>query len=161
MNQPRMKNSGSTERSNGSERRVFLKVAIGAAGCCYAAAIGYPVYKYLASPIEKAEANAKVTEVTLPDAQKLATGSALMFKFGTRPCLLIHHADGTWVALSAVCSHLGCTVQYQAAQNRIFCACHGGVYDPKTGANVSGPPPKPLNSYKTTLSEKGIVVTRA
>ena len=161
MKQKPMKNADSTESTNGSERRFFLKVAIGAAGCCYAAAIGYPVYEYLASPIAKAEANARITEVTLPDAQKLAAGSALMFKFGSRPCLLIHHADGTWVALSAVCSHLGCTVQYQPAQNRIFCACHGGIYDPKSGANVSGPPPKPLQAFKTTLTDKGIVVTRA
>jgi cytochrome b6-f complex iron-sulfur subunit len=160
MNQARIKKSNSAEAMNGSNRRVFVKVALGAAGFCYAAAIGYPVYKYLASPIEKAEANAAVTEVTLPDAQKLATGSALMFKFGSRPCMLIHHADDSWVALSAVCKHLGCTVQYQPEQNRIFCACHGGVYDPKTGANVSGPPPKPLDHYKTTLTDKGILVTR-
>jgi cytochrome b6-f complex iron-sulfur subunit len=160
MNQARIKNSGSAEATNGSDRRVFVKVALGAAGFCYAAAIGYPVYKYLASPIEKAEANAAVTEVTLPEAQKLPAGSAMMFKFGSRPCLLIHHADGTWIALSAVCSHLGCTVQYQPAQSRIFCACHGGIYDPKTGANVSGPPPKPLKAYTTTLTEKGILVTR-
>ncbi len=59
-------------------------MALGAAGVCYAAAIGYPVYRYLASPVEKAEANAAVTEVTLPDAQKLPAGSALMFKFGSQ-----------------------------------------------------------------------------
>ena len=160
MNQARKKNSDSFAGTNDASRRVFIKVAVGAAGFCYAAAIGYPVYKYLASPIEKAEATAAITEVTLPDAQKLPTGSALMFKFGTRPCLLIHHADDSWVALSAVCSHLACTVQYQAAQNRIFCACHGGVYDPRTGANVSGPPPKPLQAYKTALTDQGVLVTR-
>jgi cytochrome b6-f complex iron-sulfur subunit len=158
MNQARMKTS--EQETNGTERRVFLKVALGAAGFCYAAAMGYPIYKYLASPVEKAEANAAVTEVNLPDAQKLAAGSALMFKFGSRPCMLIHHEDGTWVALSAVCTHLGCTVQYQPAQNRIYCGCHGGTYDPKTGANVSGPPPKPLMSFKTSITDKGILVTR-
>ena len=51
--------------------------------------------------------------------------------------MLIHHQDGSWVALSAVCTHLGCTVQYEPQANRIHCACHGGVYDPRTGANVS------------------------
>lgn len=160
MNQARMKSSGSAEATNSADRRFFVKVALGAAGFCYAGAIGYPVYKYLASPIEKAEANAAITEVTLPEAQKLPAGSALMFKFGSRPCLLIHRDDGTWVALSAVCTHLGCTVQYQPGQNRIYCSCHGGTYDPKTGANVSGPPPKPLKAYKTSLTDKGILVTR-
>lgn len=160
MNQARMNNSGAAEAANGTERRVFVKVALGVAGFCYAAAMGYPIYKYLASPVEKAEANAAVTEITLPDAQKLAPGTALMFKFGSRPCMLIHHADDTWVALSAVCTHLGCTVQYQPAEHRIHCACHGGVYDPHTGKNVSGPPPKPLTVFKTEITDKGVLVTR-
>ena len=104
---------------------------------------------------------AAITEVTLKDAQKLPAGSVLMFKFGTAPAMLIHHADNTWVALTAVCTHLGCTVQYEPQANRIHCACHGGVYDPRTGANVSGPPPKPLKLFKVAVSETGVEVSRA
>jgi cytochrome b6-f complex iron-sulfur subunit len=143
-----------------ASRRTFAKMALGTVGFCYAAAIGYPIYRYLASPVEKASAAAAVTEVTLKDAQKLPVGSAMMFRFGTQPSMLIHHADGNWVALSAICSHLGCTVQFQAEQNRIYCACHGGTYDPKTGANVAGPPPKPLKRYKVTITEKDVLVSR-
>jgi cytochrome b6-f complex iron-sulfur subunit len=102
-----------------------------------------------------------ITEVTLKDAQKLAAGTVLMFKFGTAPAMLIHHLDGTWVALTAVCTHLGCTVQYEPQMNRIHCACHGGVYDPRTGANVSGPPPKPLKLFKVAVNETGVLVSRA
>jgi len=54
-----------------------------------------------------------VTEVTLKDAQKLPVGSVLMFKFGTAPAMLIHHQDGRWISMTAVCTHLGCTVQYE------------------------------------------------
>jgi cytochrome b6-f complex iron-sulfur subunit len=141
-------------------RRGFL-VAAGAAGLCYAGALGYPVYRYLASPIEMASSAAAITEVTLKDAQKLAPGSVLMFKFGTAPAMLIHHLDGAWVALTAVCTHLGCTVQYESQMNRIHCACHGGVYDPRTGANVSGPPPKPLKLFKVAVNDTGVLVSRA
>jgi cytochrome b6-f complex iron-sulfur subunit len=140
-------------------RRAFLAAA-GAAGLCYAAAIAYPIYRYLASPAEMAMNATAITEVTLKDAQKLQTGSVLMFKFGTRPAMLIHHADGSWVALSAVCTHLGCTVQYEPQANRIHCACHGGVYDPQTGANVSGPPPKPLTRFKVAVNDTGVEVSR-
>lgn len=142
-------------------RRAFVRVALGGVGLCYAAAIGYPVYRYLASPLEQAAALAAITEVTLKDAEKLPAGSALMFKFGPRPSLLIHHQDGSWVALDAVCTHLGCTVQYLAEQNRIHCYCHGGEYDPQTGKNISGPPPRPLRRYDVKLSEAGVVVSRA
>lgn len=141
-------------------RRGFLAAA-GAAGLCYVAALGYPIYRYLASPMEMAASASAVTEVTLRDAEKLPAGSALMFKFGSSPAMLIHHKDDTWVALSAVCTHLGCTVQYEPDANRIHCACHGGVYDPRTGANVSGPPPHPLRRFKVTVGQADVQVSRA
>ena len=141
-------------------RRGFL-VAAGAAGLCYVAALGYPVYRYLASPAEMAASEAAVTEVTLKDAEKLPAGSALMFKFGSSPAMLIHHTDNTWTALTAVCTHLGCTVQYEPDMNRIHCACHGGVYDPRTGANVSGPPPRPLKRFKVAVGAADVQVSRA
>ena len=141
-------------------RRAFLAAA-GAAGICYTAALGYPIYRYLASPAEMAANTSAITEVTLKDAQKLAAGSVLMFKFGSSPAMLIHHQDGSWVALSAVCTHLGCTAQFEPLMNRIHCACHGGVYDPHTGANVSGPPPKPLKLFKVAVGDAGVDVSRA
>ena len=141
-------------------RRAFL-VAAGAAGICYTAALGYPIYRYLASPAEMASSASAITEVTLKHAQKLPAGSVLMFKFGTSPAMLIHHQDGAWVALTAVCTHLGCTVQYEPQANRIHCACHGGVYDPRTGANVSGPPPKPLKAFKVAVNDASVEVSRA
>jgi len=141
-------------------RRLFLGAA-GFAGVGYAAAMAYPVYRYLASPSEMALSASAVTEVTLKDAEKLPAGSALMFKFGPSPAMLIHHEDGRWIALSAVCSHLGCTVQYEPQADCIHCACHGGVYNAYTGANVSGPPPKPLKLFKVAVNGTGVEVSRA
>jgi len=143
-----------------SNRRNFVRVAAGGIGLCYAAALGYPVYRYLESPIEKVQSLAVVSEVSLPEARKLPLGAALMFKFGSRPAMLIHHPDDQWVALIAVCTHLGCTVQYQGDKDRIYCACHGGVYNARTGGNVSGPPPKPLQRLEVKLTETTVVVSR-
>jgi cytochrome b6-f complex iron-sulfur subunit len=148
------------ESGERNTRRAFLAAA-GAAGLCYAAALAYPIYRYLASPEEMALSATAVTEVTLKDAQKLPAGSVLMFKFGTRPAMLIHHLDGRWVSMTAVCTHLGCTVQYEPQADRIHCACHGGVYNAYTGANVSGPPPKPLTAYKVAVNAADVEVSRA
>jgi cytochrome b6-f complex iron-sulfur subunit len=148
------------EPGESTTRRLFL-VAAGAAGLAYTAALAYPIYRYLASPEEMAMEATAVTEVTLNDAEKLPAGSVLMFKFGSSPALLIHHADDRWIAMTAVCTHLGCTVQYEPQADRIHCACHGGVYNPYTGANVSGPPPKPLKLFKVAVSESGVNVSRA
>ncbi|MCL2660046.1 MAG: Rieske (2Fe-2S) protein [Acidobacteriaceae bacterium] len=142
-------------------RRAFLAGAAGVAGVFYAGLLGYPIYRYLNSSNETAMAEAAVKEVTLKDANKLAPGSALMFKFGAAPAVLIHHANGEWVSLTAVCTHLGCTVQYEPGADRIHCGCHGGVYNAYTGANVSGPPPKPLKLFKVAVNDTGVVVSRA
>ena len=141
-------------------RRLFLGAA-GVAGACYVAALGYPVYRYMASPIDLEAGQAAITQVSLKDAQKLAPGTAMMFKFGVSPALLIHFTDNTWVALGAVCTHLGCTVQYQPERHRIYCACHGGQYDPRTGKNVAGPPPKPLPKYNVAVGADAVVVSKA
>ena len=148
------------ESGERNTRRAFLAAA-GAAGLCYAAALAYPIYRYLASPEEMALSATAVTEVTLKDAQKLPAGSVLMFKFGTRPAMLIHHLDGRWVSMTAVCTQQGCTVQYEPQAARIHCACHGGVYNAYTGANVSGPPPKPLTAYKVAVNAADVEVSRA
>jgi len=142
-------------------RRTFLKIAAGTLGACYAAGMGYPIYRYLASPVEKAESATAVKEVVLDNAATLPKNSALMFKFGSQPAMLIHHDDDTWTALSAVCTHLGCTPGYEPKEKRIFCPCHGGVYDPKTGANIAGPPPKPLTVFQVKNLDGKMVVSRA
>ena len=142
-------------------RRKFVKAGMTVAGAAYAAALGYPLYRYLATPAERAAMLAAVKEVTLADADKLPRESALMFKFAGRPAILLHHEDDTWTALTAVCTHLGCTVQFDKERKVIYCACHGGIYDSKTGANISGPPPKPLMKYVAQVLPGKVVVSRA
>lgn len=151
---------GFEPEDQGFTRRGFVKVAVVGMCAAYAAAIGYPVYRYLNSPVEKAAGAAAVKDVTLKDADTLPANSALMFKFGTHPAMLIHHEDGTWVALDAVCTHLGCTVAFDPGTKQIVCACHGGRYDAKTGGNISGPPPKPLTKFDVKVSKGSVQVTR-
>ncbi len=146
--------------SEGFTRRGFVKYAIGGVGLAYACAIGYPIYRYLNSPVEESMAMAAVKEVTLPDADKLPKGSALVFKFGVKPALLIHHPDDSWTALTAVCTHMGCTVAYDPGKTKIVCHCHGGTYDPKTGENLSGPPPRPLKKFDVVMAAGSVTVKR-
>lgn len=151
--------SGSNEAI--TRREFITRAVMTGVGACYAAALGYPLLRYLASPAEQAKSLNAVKEVTLNGAHTLAAGSVLMFKFGSRPAMLIHHKDDRWVALDAVCTHLGCTVAYQPERNVIHCNCHGGEYDAQTGKNISGPPPRPLRAYVVKVLETGVVVSRA
>jgi cytochrome b6-f complex iron-sulfur subunit len=140
-------------------RRGFVKVAIGAVGCLYAAAVAYPVYKYLNTPVEDEITAAKSNSIDLKDADKLPPNSTLTFRFKSNPAVLIHFADGTWAALNTVCTHLGCTVQYTPPAPEIVCACHGGRYDPRTGKNISGPPPRPLTTYNVHVAPGKVTVS--
>jgi len=60
------------------------------------------------------------------------------------PAYLVHPSDSTFVAFSAVCTHAGCTVQYDPSSVRFVCPCHGGTYDARSGQVLSGPPPSAL-----------------
>lgn len=44
-----------------------------------------------------------------------------------------------FIALSSTCPHLGCQVRWESQNNRFYCPCHNGVFDP-TGVATSGPP---------------------
>jgi nitrite reductase/ring-hydroxylating ferredoxin subunit len=50
------------------------------------------------------------------------------------------NGDGDdFIALSSVCPHLGCQVRWEAQNNRFYCPCHNGVFDP-SGVATGGPP---------------------
>jgi len=59
--------------------------------------------------------------------------------------------------LSAVCSHLGCLVNYRKETREFVCPCHGGKYD-ITGRNIAGPPPAPLTAYPVEVQNGRVMV---
>jgi cytochrome b6-f complex iron-sulfur subunit len=143
-----------------NSRRTFVQIGVGMMGACYAGAVGYPVYRYLATPSIRARAQGLVTTVSIPAKDLPGPGSATMFLFGSRPSVLIHHDDGRFVAFDAVCTHLGCTVRFEPANHRIYCPCHGGTYDMNTGAVIAGPPPRGLTVYRVEVADGNVVVSR-
>jgi thiosulfate dehydrogenase [quinone] large subunit len=62
------------------------------------------------------------------------------------PAYLVHTSTDNFVAFSAVCTHAGCTVQFEPSSMQFICPCHGGTYSAKTGQVLGGPPPSPLPS---------------
>jgi Rieske Fe-S protein len=59
-------------------------------------------------------------------------------------------ADGQLEVLSAICPHLGCTVSWQASQDKFVCPCHGGDFK-ADGQHISGPPPRGMDRLPTQL----------
>jgi len=71
------------------------------------------------------------------------------------PVIIAQPEAGTVVGFSAICTHMGCTVAPDGAQ--LKCPCHGSVYDAATGANVSGPAPRPLNAFNVKVDGDQVV----
>jgi len=137
-------------------RRRFINILLGTGLLASAASFLYPILKYLVPPKLPDLGNDAVLAAKVSD---LKPNTAKMFHFGTRPGILVETAAGQYHAMSATCTHLGCTVQYRPDLHEIWCACHNGMYD-LNGRNVSGPPPRPLETFDVQVRGDEIYVRR-
>ena len=144
--------------SEGPTRRGFVDRILGFSTAGFFGAILYPVLRYLYPP---PVSEAAVNSVTLPvRASDLPVNTGQIFKFGSRPGLIVRTPTGELRAFSARCTHLDCTVQYREDVSQIWCACHNGYFD-LNGSNVAGPPPAPLETFNVRVRGEDIVVTRS
>jgi cytochrome b6-f complex iron-sulfur subunit len=70
--------------------------------------------------------------------------------------LFVFNTPGGFYAVSAVCTHLGCSVAYQEGTG-FACPCHGSTFD-AAGRVRSGPAPRPLPRFLLSLSRRGELV---
>jgi cytochrome b6-f complex iron-sulfur subunit len=87
-------------------------------------------------------------------------GSVNDYPHGSRTVLLyipavLIHADEGLVALSLVCTHLGCTVEQKGREYE--CPCHGSKFDDK-GYVTRGPANAPLKKLRVEVNETGNVI---
>lgn len=142
-------------------RSQFVKIALGFFAALWAAMASFPVIRYLISGARKqVDDGAQINELTMGAVDDFIPGSSKNFKFGSKPALLIRDEAGEFFAYNAVCTHLGCTVQHSAKKKNIFCACHGGQFDTRTGKNIGGPPPKPLTALAVEVTDGQIIVKK-
>jgi arsenite oxidase small subunit len=100
----------------------------------------------------------------IANTKDIPVNESLFFQYPhqDRPANLLHLADG-FVAFDSLCTHLGCQVHYdkvavkgwESNPRQVFCPCHGGVFDPQTGAVLAGPPPRPLPKIKLEIDQQG------
>jgi len=138
-------------------RRRFINWFLGTSAGAFLLSALYPIGRYLVPPPVGESAAGTVTLAIKPDDVKANTGQ--IFKFGSRPGILIRTPSGELRAFSAVCTHLNCTVQYRSDLGHIWCACHNGHFD-LNGQNIAGPPPRPLDSFAVNARANQIVVSK-
>jgi len=121
------------------------------------AAIIYPAGRYIVPPQSGESASGSVTLPFSPE--EIQENQGKIFKYGSRPGILVRLPTGELRAFSATCTHLGCIVQYRPDIGHIWCACHNGHFD-LNGHVVQGPPPEPLEAFTVNVRGDQIVVSK-
>ena len=148
--------AGELTSVHANQRRRLLGTFLGTGVIASVASFLYPILRYIIPPQTSELAPDTALAGRVGD---LKPNTGKIFRFGSRPAILIFTTDGTYHAMSAVCTHLNCTVQYRSDLQAVWCACHNGMYSVE-GRNISGPPPRPLETYDVILKGDEIYVRR-
>jgi menaquinol-cytochrome c reductase iron-sulfur subunit len=144
-------------------RRSFFGAlfCIGSAGM--GAILAVPVLRYVLYPLYSKVAGTEWSDVG--DEGEFASGPGPIRKTITfaqrdgwrevvsaQSVYVSRAADGQLVVLSAICPHLGCSVSWQAGNEKFVCPCHGGEFK-ADGLHILGPPPRAMDRLPTQVKD--------
>ena len=148
-------------------RRSFSSFVVWAVGGLISAGLGIPAIAYIIGPaLQRAETQ---NWIRLGPVSKVELGLPTLFKAKVQRqtgwivneqelSVYVRTDNGRdFVAMSNVCTHLGCRVRWIAEREEFFCPCHNGVFD-KDGKVVSGPPPRALDRYEVKVENDQILI---
>ena len=142
-------------------------MAILAIGGVISFAIGIPAVAYILGPALR-KANAQ-NWIPLGAVSKVELGVPTLFKTKIEQTAgwitneqeltfyVLTDNGRDFIAMSNVCTHLGCRVRWVEDQDQFFCPCHNAAFD-KQGEVVSGPPPKPLDKFEVKVENDQLFV---
>lgn len=148
-------------------RRNFLQSAIWGIGGLIGLGFAVPAVAYVVGPA--LGGTQTQTWMRLGPTSKVELGTPTLFSFTIQTqtgwivnseeiSVYILSTDGrTYIAMSNICTHLGCHIRWIAEQNLFFCPCHNGQFD-ISGNVIGGPPPKPLNRYDVKVENGQLFV---
>ncbi len=118
-----------------------------------------PIIGYLWPPSRRSgEGGGQVQVGTSVD---FPVGQGQVISVNNKPVIVVNTAQGGLKAFSAICSHLGCIVEWDQARQLILCPCHDGRFNALNGAVISGPVPAPLPELTLTLKDDAIYINQA
>jgi Rieske Fe-S protein len=120
--------------------RAFLGLwGLGAAGVAAA---------YLRAPHGGERVADRLVRVGLLEDFRIGEGR--LIRHGTSPFYVVRVDAQRMVALSAVCTHVRCILDYDSRRRTLVCPCHEGSFD-LSGTVLAGPPPRALPRYEVSV----------
>ncbi len=138
-------------------RRRFHAMTVWAIGGLISAGMAIPAIAYIVGPA--LQSTKEQQWVRLGSSSKVEPGVPTLFKVTVEQqtgwitneqeisVYVLTDNGREFVAMSNVCTHLGCRVRWVADRSQFICPCHNGQFD-KNGMVLAGPPPRPLDRYE-------------
>ncbi len=128
-----------------------MGILLAVLGSTAAGSLAYPLLRFFAPPSR--DNKARTISIRKSD---IRLGEAKEIVLDNKPVIVINRYEKGFIALSKVCTHLGCLVEYDKGLRRLICPCHAGNFDLE-GNVLSGPPPRPLPTIP--LKVEGDLIT--
>ncbi|HVN84511.1 MAG TPA: Rieske (2Fe-2S) protein [Candidatus Binatia bacterium] len=140
-----------------TSRRSFLGRLLGGTLLAGAASIIGTIAAYLFAPGE-VRSSLGPQRVKVAKAADIPLGSGKLTLVNEEPVWVVHLAQG-FVAMSAVCTHKGCTTKWDDKRRLFNCPCHDGRFDER-GNVVAGLPRRPLTHFHVALVGDDVYASR-
>jgi cytochrome b6-f complex iron-sulfur subunit len=148
------KRSAADKSDDGSQlsRRNFLKMGFGALGALALLEVGGASLLFMQPRSLEGEFGGTVNA---GPADSFLSGSVVEFPDGR--FFLVRSSEGGFLAVYRRCTHLGCSVNWEADQNRFFCPCHASSFDHH--GDVENPPaPRALDTFPVQITDGQVIV---
>jgi Rieske Fe-S protein len=151
-------------------RKQFMSLVTGAITALIGLGLGIPAIAYIVGPALKKEESQDW--IRLGSTSKVELGIPTLFKTKIqrqtgwilneeeKSVYVLTENGREYVAMSNICTHLGCRIRWISDREEFFCPCHNGVFD-KDGRIVAGPVPRPLDRFDTKVEDGQLFILGA
>lgn len=147
-------------------RRSFLGALLAAGTAGVGALLFLPVVRFVLHPVLTKTTDKSWSEVGRMDELQSVTAPVQKLvqieqldgwrkTVSQKPVYVVRDSSGQIAVLSAVCTHLGCTLPWVEKQNRFICPCHQAMFD-ASGQLIGGPAPRSMDILPTRI-EQGVL----
>jgi menaquinol-cytochrome c reductase iron-sulfur subunit len=148
-------------------RRGFFRIATLAIGGIITAVMGIPSIAYIIGPALQRNKTESWTRLGPTSKVELGTPTLLKVTVERRTGWIVDSEElavyvltdngRDFIAMSNICTHLGCRARWVSDRDQFYCPCHAGVFD-REGYVVSGPPPRPLDRYEVRVENEQLFI---